>query len=179
MRARSAVIGGAVTAAAAVLGNAFVGKEAITWFTGLRAPRWQLPMPGFVSVAAIYYVGMGVVLARGVDRRAASTVGWTIAVLAGNEAWNGLLFGRRSPRAAFIGLLAFLVPLVALQRSAWKDEHSRWILLPYTAYVVLYDVPWAFRLWQLNPSLDRARLTRSDAAGVTVTENVGHLTERR
>ena len=69
MKVRSAVVGSGVTAAAALLGNVFVGKEALSWFRGLRAPRFQLPMPGFVSVAAAYYVIMAVVLARGIDRR--------------------------------------------------------------------------------------------------------------
>ncbi len=160
---RPAVVGGAVTAAAAVLGNAFVGKEAITWFRGLTTPRWQLPMPGFVAVAAIYYLVMGVVLARGIDRRSAGTVGWAVTVLVGNEAWNGLLFGRRSTRAAFVGLLAFLLPIAGLQRSVWRDRRSRWILLPYTAYVVLYDVPWAYRLWRLNPSGGGGRTVASQA----------------
>ncbi len=154
MKTRSAVVGSGVTAAAAVLGNVFVGNEALSWFRGLRAPRFQLPMPGFVSVAAAYYVIMAVVLARGIDRRDAGTIAWAVAVLAGNEAWNGLLFGRRSPRAAFVGVLAFLVPLGALQRSVWPDKHSRWILLPCTTYVIAYDVPWAHRLWRLNASRD-------------------------
>jgi tryptophan-rich sensory protein len=152
MKTRSAVVGSGVTAAAAVLGNVFVGKEALSWFRGLRAPRFQLPMPGFVSVAAAYYVIMAVVLARGIDRRDAGAIAWAVAVLAGNEAWNGLLFGRRSPRAAFVGVLAFLVPLGGLQRSVWPNKHSRWILLPYTTYVIAYDVPWAYRLWRLNAS---------------------------
>jgi tryptophan-rich sensory protein len=154
MKTRSAVVGGGVTAAAAVMGNVFVGKEALSWFRGLRAPRWPLSMPGFLSVAAAYYVIMGVVLSRGVDRRDAGTIAWAVAVLAGNEAWNGLLFGRRSPRAAFVGLLVLLVPLGGLQRSVWRDERSRWILLPYTSYVIGYDVPWAYRLWRLNASRD-------------------------
>ena len=153
--ARSAVVGGAVTATAAVLGNAFVSKESLSWFRGLQAPRWQLPMPGFVTVAAAYYVIMGVILARGIDRRDASTIGWAIAVLVGNEAWNGLLFGRRSTRAAYVGVLAFLVPLAGLQRSVWRDGPSRWIVLAYTIYVIGYDVPWAYRLWQLNPKPGR------------------------
>ena len=139
-----------MTATAAVLGNAFVSKEAIAWFRGLRAPRRQLPMPGFVAVAAIYYVIMSVVLARSVDRRSVPAVGWALAVLVGNEAWNALLFGRRSPRAAFVGLLGFVVPLAALQRSVWPDRLSRRVLLPYSTYVVVYDVPWAYRLWRLN-----------------------------
>lgn len=152
VRARSAVVGGAVTATAAVLGNAFVSKEALMWFRGLNAPRWQLPMPGFFVVAAVYYLTAGIVLARGIDRREAGTIGWAVAVLAANEAWNGLLFGRRSPHDAFVGLLAFLIPLGGLQRSVWRDRRSRWTLLPYTAYVVTYDMVWTHRLWRLNPS---------------------------
>jgi tryptophan-rich sensory protein len=153
--ARSAVVGGAVTATAAVLGNAFVGKDSLSWFRGLKAPPWQLPMPGFVMVAAAYYVIMAV-LARGIDRRDAGTIGWAVAVLAGNEAWNGLLFGRRSPRAAFIGVLAFLVPLAGLQQSVRRDGTSCWILSGYTIYVIGYDVPWAYRLWRLNPGPTRS-----------------------
>lgn len=146
------MVGTAGTVAAAVLGNAFVGNESLTWFRGLRSPRWQLPMPGFFVVAAVYYVIMGVVLGRGVDRRATGTVGWAVAVLAGNEAWNVLLFSRRSPRAAFFGLLAFLLPLGGLQRSVRRDRRSRLMVTAYTTYVVLYDIPWAYRLWRLNRS---------------------------
>lgn len=109
-------------------------------------------MPGFFVVAAVYYLIMGIVLSRGIDRREAGTIGWAVAVLAANEAWNGLLFGRRSPQIAFVGLLAFLIPLGGLQRSVWRDRRSRWTLLPYTAYVVTYDMAWAHRLWRLNPS---------------------------
>jgi translocator protein len=54
VRARSAAVGGAITATAAVLGNAFIGRDALSWFRGLQAPRSQFPMPGFVIVAAVY-----------------------------------------------------------------------------------------------------------------------------
>lgn len=87
-------------------------------------------MPGFVSVAAVYNVILGHVLAQGVDRRDASTVAWAVTVLAWNEAWNVLLFGRRSTGAAFAGVLGFLVPLAGLQVSVWPDRRSRWSLLP-------------------------------------------------
>lgn len=149
---RSGVAGAAVTASAAVVGNAFISKEALTWFRELTAPRWQLPMPAFVTVAAVYYVIMGVVLARSIGRRDRRAIGWAVALLVSNEAWNALLFGRRSPTQALVGLLVFLVPLAGLQRSVWRDERSRTVLLPYTAYVILYDLPWAFSLWRLNPS---------------------------
>ena len=101
-----------------------------------------------------YYGIMGFVLARSIDRRDASAIGWTVTVIAGNEAWNRLLFARRSPRAAFFGVLAFMSP-AGLQRSVWRDECSRYALLPYTSYVITYDVVWAYRLWRLNPSQDR------------------------
>ena len=70
----------------------------------------------------------------------------------GNEAWNGAFFGRRSPRAGLLSLGGFLIPLLALQRSVAADPRSRYALTPYTAYVLLYDLPWIYRLWQLNPT---------------------------
>ncbi|MDQ6747526.1 MAG: tryptophan-rich sensory protein [Candidatus Dormibacteraeota bacterium] len=122
----------------------------MSWFRDLDRPRWQLPMPGFLGVGAAYYGIVGYVLARALDRRDTKSSGWAVTVLVANEAWNALLFGRRSPRAAFVGVLGFLVPLAALQRSIWSDQRSRSTLLPYTAYVALYDLPWSYRLWRLN-----------------------------
>lgn len=151
MRARSAAAAAALTAAAAVVGNGCVGKDSLTWFRGLRAPSWQLPMPAFVGVAAGYYAILGYLLARGIDRSEAARTAWAVAVLVGNEAWNAVLFGRRSPRLAFVALLGFCVPLAGLQSAVWADPRSRWLLLPYSAYVVGYDLPWSYRLWRLNP----------------------------
>jgi hypothetical protein len=31
-----------------------------------------------------------------------------------------------------------------------EDARSRHALAPYTAYVLIYDLPWIYRLWQLN-----------------------------
>ncbi len=123
----------------------------MTWFRGLTAPRWQLPLPAFLGVGALYYGVIGYVLARSIDRRDAGSTAWSLAVLAGNEAWNGAFFGRRSARAGLGSLGAFAVPLLALQRSVAEDAPSRRALAPYTAYVLLYDVPWMYRLWRLNP----------------------------
>ncbi len=145
------MLAGGCTVGAAVAGNAFVGKAAMDWFRGLRAPRWQLPMPAFMVVGGTYYGIIGYVLARSIDRRDARSTGWAVAVLVGNEAWNGAFFGRRSPWAGLLGLGGFLIPLIALQRSVAADAHSRSALAPYTAYVLIYDLPWIYRLWQLNP----------------------------
>jgi translocator protein len=135
---------------AAVLGNAFIGKESMTWFRGLRGPRMQVPVPVFGVVGAAYYVQLGVVLyrARRNDDRLVRQL--SLLVLAGNEAWNAAFFGRRSPRNGFVGIVAFLVPLLALQKAVAGDRPSVAALTPYTLWVVGYDVPWTYRLWQLN-----------------------------
>ena len=158
MKRRSIVQASACTAAAAVAGNAFVGKPAMDWFRGLTAPRWQLPLPAFLVVGGLYYGIIGYVLARSIDRRDARSTAWSLAVVVGNEAWNGAFFGRRSARAGFVGLCAFVVPLVALQRSVAGDARSRRALAPYTAYVLIYDLPWTYRLWRLNQTRVRMRL---------------------
>lgn len=64
--------------------------------------------------------------------------------------WNFALFNRRSTRNGFVGILAFLVPLGALQASVARDKISAVTLGAYTVYVVAYDVPWAHQLWRLN-----------------------------
>lgn len=150
MSRSSAVVAGCVTATAAVAGNAFIGRDAMAWFGDLNKPQWQLPMPGFIVVGTTYYGIVGYVLARAIDRGDAETVRWAGTVLVANEAWNALLFGRRSPSTAFAGLFGFLVPLAFLQRSVWSDKRSRATLLPYTAWVIAYDLPWSYRLWRLN-----------------------------
>ena len=152
MKRRSILQASACTAAAAVAGNAFIGKPAMAWFRGLTAPRWQLPLPASLVVGGLYYGVIGYVLARSIDWRDARSTGWSLAVLVGNEAWNGAFFGRRSARAGFVGLCAFIVPLVALQRSVAGDARSRRALAPYTAFVLGCDLPWTYRLWRLNPT---------------------------
>jgi tryptophan-rich sensory protein len=110
----------------------------------------QLPLPAFLLVGAVYYVQLGWVLLRarltgdrGVRNRA-------LVVLAGNELWNAVFFGRRSPRNGFLGVLVFLWPLLALQKSVASDPPALIVLTPYTLWVIGYDVPWTYRLWRLN-----------------------------
>jgi tryptophan-rich sensory protein len=137
VRRRSIVLAGSATAAAAVFGNAFIGRDAMRWFRKLHTPSWQLPMPGFIATGGVYYVLIGYSLDRGNHR----STGWALGVLIGNEAWNAAFFGRRSTRDGFLGLLGFLVPLAGLQYSVMEDAPSRRALMPYKAYVLLYDLP--------------------------------------
>ena len=139
------------TVGAAVLGNAFVGRDSLTWFRQLRQPRMQIPLPAFYVVGASYYVLVGTVTPRAVLRDDRKVYRLAVAVLAGNELWNVAFFGRRSTRAGFFGILAFTVPLCRLQASVVEDRASTLALSPYTAWVIGYDLPWTYRLWRLNP----------------------------
>ena len=139
------------TVAAAVLGNAFVGRDSLSWFTALRRPGMQVPMPAFVTVGGLYYVALGTVTYRAVVREDRQAYRLALAVLAGNEVWNVVFFGRRSTRAGFLGIVAFMLPLGLLQARVATDRFSTMALTPYTAWVVGYDLPWTYRLWRLNP----------------------------
>jgi tryptophan-rich sensory protein len=148
MRVAAAVAGPPV--AAAVLGNAFIGRDSMRWFQQLRAPRLQLPMAAFGVIGVAYYAQLGVVLYRAYrnnDRHARSRA---LMVLVGNELWNVAFFGRRSPRNGFLGVLLFLGPLLSLQKAVSDDRLSVVALTPYTVWVIGYDVPWIYRLWRLN-----------------------------
>lgn len=120
------------------------------WFRGLRAPRMQIPMPAFGVVGATYYLQLGTVLYRARVNDDQRVRRLALVVLAGNELWNVAFFGRRSTRNGFVGILVFLVPLLALQKAVAADRPSVAALTPYTLWVIGYDVPWTYRLWQLN-----------------------------
>jgi hypothetical protein len=107
-------------------------------------------MAGFYAIGAAYYVLVGMVTYRAAARGDVRSYRLALVVLAGNELWNAVLFGRRSPRDGFFGLLAFLVPLGLLQASVRRDRASALALGTYTAYVVAYDIPWSYHLWRLN-----------------------------
>ena len=136
--------------AAAILGNAFLGKDAIRWLSELCRPRMQIPLPAFALVGGVYYVQLGTVLYRAYRNQDRIARSWALAVLAGNELWNVAFFGRRSPRNGFVGVLVFLVPLLALQRAVAADRSSVIALTPYTLWVIGYDIPWTYALWRLN-----------------------------
>ena len=110
----------------------------------------QLPTAGFLPVGALYHCIMGVVVRRILLRGDSRSHRLAMAVLAADELWNVALFDRRSTRNGFVGILAFLVPLGALQASVARDRASAITLGAYTGYVVAYDVPWAYQVWRLN-----------------------------
>ena len=151
MRRRRTLLATVVpTLGAAVLGNAFVGREAQKWFRELKQPRMAIPFPAFVAVAGVYYVLLGVVRYRAVAQRDDRAARLALVVLALNELWNVGMLGRRSTRNGFAGMLVFAVPVVALQRAVATDRVATLALAPYTIWVVAYDIPWSYQLWRLN-----------------------------
>jgi len=54
----------------------------------------------------------------------------------------------------FLGVLAFLAPLLILQMILLLVESiSAFLMFTYVLWVILYDIPWSYTLWKLNLSL--------------------------
>jgi tryptophan-rich sensory protein len=145
----AAAITAAVTVFAGTAGNLLIPKPALDWFRALDRPRWLVPYPVFIVVGITYYLLIGVVLYRALDRHDTAAVTWSIVLITANEAWNAVFFGLRSTRGGFAGILAFTAPLAALLLSAHEDTLSLGLLALYAAWVA-YDIAWTFALWQRN-----------------------------
>lgn len=139
-----------VTVVAATVGHLLTPKSAMTWFHGLRWPRWLVPFQAFIVVGILSYLLMATVLYRALDRDDTSGVVWASIVIAANEGWNAVFFGLRSTLGGFVGVLAFAVPLTVLLVSVREDSLSALLVAVYLAWVA-YDVAWTFTLWRTNP----------------------------
>jgi translocator protein len=140
----------AATLGAAVAGNALIRKDDLAWMNDLQRPAMQISLPQFAAVGAAYYGILGTVLHRATDRRDTTSAQLALVVMASNEAWNVAFFRRRSTLSGLLGILAFTVPLGALQVSVRKDRTSSAVLAAYTGWVIGYDIPWTYQLWRLN-----------------------------
>ena len=89
------------TVAAAVLGNAFIGSDAMRWFKQLRSPAMQLPLPGFMVVGGLYYASIATVLYRSAatDNPRAYRLG--LVVLAGTSCGTWRSSGAAAPARDF------------------------------------------------------------------------------
>lgn len=104
----------------------------------------------FMAVGVAYYLAMGVVLYRSLQRRDEAATVLAVGVLVLNEAWNVAFFGRRSTRNGFVGTVAFTAPLAGLGIAVRHDPVSRRLVEVYAGWVA-YDLWWSHRLWKLNP----------------------------
>jgi benzodiazapine receptor len=151
-----AVLVVAFTAAMAVLGTVLAGDALKTWFPTLVRPTFQMPLPLFVGVGIIGYIVGAIVLYRlltVVDDSSGRIVcvAAMVVTMLYNELWNGALFRLRSPLAGFVLVVAFLAPLAILEIALVLFEPVSALLIGvYVLWVIVYDVPWSYRLWRLN-----------------------------
>lgn len=141
----------------AIIGGLLTGNQLTRWFATLHKPPFQLPLWGFVGVGLFGYIVDSVIAYRlltvGPEQNA-RTIALTALIVAMlyNELWNIVLFRWHNTLAGFLGVLAFLAPLAFLQVTLVLVDHvSAWLVLVYVVWVIGYDIPWAYRLWRLNP----------------------------
>src|ERR1700724_2710663 len=153
----SLLIALALSLGMAVLGGLLTGNQLTQWFATLQKPHLQLPLWAFVSVGVIVYVFDTIIAYRlltvvpdQTDRVIALTA--LVVVMLYNELWNIVLFRWQNTFAGFLGVLAFLAPLLILQVTLFLVETvSAVLILIYVIWVIGYDIPWSYALWRLNP----------------------------
>jgi hypothetical protein len=96
-------------------------------------------------------LGLDVPLALHVDRlRVGREVQVRLVVLALNEVWNVAFFGRAAPQRVY-RQSRLRGPTGRAAKAVLEDRVAALVLAPYTAWVLVYDVPCSYRLWRLNP----------------------------
>lgn len=140
----------------AALGGILAGDGVREWYPRIRKPAWQVPLWFFYVIGGVVYFIDGIILYR-LMVHVADFRGRTVLLLAllvvmlFNELWNYLFFQMRDLFAALVALLSFVAPLLILQVSLFLYEPvSAFVLLPYTVWYFVYNVPWGFALWRLN-----------------------------
>jgi tryptophan-rich sensory protein len=144
-----------ITLVMAILGGLRTSNPLTQWFPTLQKPRFQLPLWAFISVGIVVYLLDTIIAYR---LRAAGdepdrsphlidsfgdchALQWTVE----HRLVSLLEF------AGFLGVLAFLAPLLLLQVILLLVEPiSGLLMLIYVLWVVLYDIPWSYALWKLN-----------------------------
>ena len=152
-----AAAGGALAMCLAVAAaeGALSGKTLPAWLASLKKPRLYAPMGVWIAVAALTYALQGFVAYR-LFAAPATVLGMAalaaLAIaMAGNVAYNVVLARRRRARLLFVGLLAFLPPLIALQVLLFAaDPAAAWAHAVYALWVIGYDLPIMHATWKLN-----------------------------
>jgi tryptophan-rich sensory protein len=155
LRGRPLAVAVGAPGVAAVVGALLTGEGVTTWYAGLEKPDFLVPLPVFYVVGAVYYLLFGIVLYRILTRIPPGPRGrllaLTLTVMVLNELWNVAFFGLRSPFAGFVGMVVFLVPVVALFRGLRREDGVSAALVGLYALWVVYDVAWSGALWLMNP----------------------------
>jgi tryptophan-rich sensory protein len=155
----SRVVAAATTLAAlglaATVGSALAGDDPFAALASYNQPWFALPGWGWAVVGVVYYIAIAVVTYRLLRRLPDSrrAVGFVLAVIVANEAWNVLVFGLQALTVAAVGLGLFAILVAAAVRPVRRcDVGSGHILVAYLVWVVVYDLPWIVALAGANPS---------------------------
>ena len=133
-----------------------LGTEGLEWYADIEKPAWHLPMAGWVVVVALVYLLYGFIAYRllsvplRIGDRVIGLVSLGIVMLF-NALWTYTFFATESTLVGVLGLIAYLAPLLILQTSLWfYDRKAALFLVPYVAWVVMYDIPLYYVVWRLN-----------------------------
>lgn len=133
-----------------------LGTEGLAWYGDIEKPTWHLPIAGWGVVVFLVYLLNGFIAYRLLSvplRFGDRVVGLTALgiVMLFNAFWTYAFFATESTLIGILGLIAYLAPLLILQTSLWfYDRKAALFLIPYVAWVVMYDIPLYYVIWRLN-----------------------------
>ena len=133
-----------------------LGTEGLIWYADIEKPTWHLPIAGWGVVVVLVYLLNGFIAYRLLSvplRIGDRVIGLTalVMVMLFNVLWTYAFFATESTLVGILGLVAYLAPLLILQISLlFYDRKAAIFLIPYVAWVVLYDIPLYYVIWRLN-----------------------------
>jgi benzodiazapine receptor len=146
---------GLMTAGAAALGSVFTARGTDSWYETLDKPFFNPPSWVFSVVWTPLYLVMALagwmVWRHGSKRRDVQVATALFGVqLALNVLWSALFFGLESPLAGLIEIVVLLGAIATWYVAATRvDARTRWLILPYLAWVGFATVLNA-SIWWLN-----------------------------
>lgn len=140
--------------AAAGLGALATASSVDTWYGSLEKPAWNPPRAVFGPVWTILYILMAVATWRvwrvGDPLSARVTVALYALQLALNALWSILFFGRQSPGAALVDILALWLVLAVIFIRFWnRDRIAAALWAPYLLWVS-FAIALNTAIWRLN-----------------------------
>jgi len=144
----------AAVAGTAGVGGLFTSSSVGTWYASLDKPAITPPGWVFGPVWTVLYILMGVAAWLVFRRRAASPVGWPLAVFGAhlllNAGWSALFFGAQRIDLALIEIVFLWTGILATLLLFWRVRLLAGLLMaPYLAWVSFASVL-NFLLWRLN-----------------------------
>jgi translocator protein len=150
------VVFGLLTALVAFLGGLISSSTTDSdWYRELDKPSFNPPGwvfgPVWTALYAMMALAAGLVWRKGSQRRDVrfATVLFGVQLVL-NWLWTFLFFGLRSPLSALFEIVALWLAIIAWHQSAARiDGRTRWLILPYVAWVSFAAVLNA-SIWWMN-----------------------------